>query len=343
MGLEDRWVNVDGRVVVAAVALVALALGIIQLKRRSDQQALAEAPANLQEARLLERPDAGPALLVSAGVHQASVRYASSTERLELFDLADGHLLARTPVEHSTACVAASPGLAWCDTQLTSGSTLHLRDTATLAVHTTHAQVEAAAPPLSKETSPRVDGVTGEAWMTTSDGRAWHVDPRTLDGGVAARPPDGLEGIGHSPSSIGSRSVVTAAGDVFMEGSPRSTPQLKVGRDGHRALTPGDWLDPEFLVDVRVRGAKRTALTVGPGLLLLKHVDSVDRATAQASLTALDLEGKTHWTARLGHFEVAGAWEVGDQVVVALRRSRGPGSVVSLDVADGHQRWVAVP
>ena len=73
-----------------------------------------------------------------------------------------------------------------------------------------------------------VDVSTGEAWLTTDDRRQWHVEPRTLKGGVGSGLPREVTYL-RSPPAPG-RSVATAIGHLYFSESDKKTLTLSKGR-----------------------------------------------------------------------------------------------------------------
>ena len=318
--------------------------GLMTFKILNDRHYAATSAGALHGAHLVHLADGRPAITVGEIVVVPHGRHgADRSDRLEVIDT-DGVRLARVMVDHSTACVAAAPGLLWCDTSIVGRRDLELRDAATLAVRVPHAKLVAGAPALAAGQAPVIEAATGEAWMMTADGRFWHVDPRTLRGGVVdQRPASGTLDVGASQSPLDG-GIRLEPNSIYFEGSPRATLTFNDNRGGTHPIAPDTFLHPQLLVDREGPAvAYPAALGFEDGkVLIVIHDDTVDHDTAHMQVTALGLDGKRRWTVALDHGEVRAAWIVGHRLVVGVHHGDELGSeIIALDEADGHVVWRA--
>lgn len=343
---EWRW-GVVALGMAAVVGGSALAIDVSQ--RRYAESG----PGEMRGAHLAAGADGRPVLVVAEYVGADRITKGGIKQaRLELVDPSDGHRRAVALVTEPTQCVSGGPGLLWC-AAAQSGSTLELRDAATLAVRVTHATLVAAAPPLAPSTgyqavngwhaapSTWIDPRTNEAWMPTEDGRFWHVDPKTLRGGVAdqAVPPAQAVDITAEPTAL-AVGITTPLGSLGFSGSPRATLALYDGGAERTPMAPENtYLGAASFIGDRSASTEGSPLTLDSGkLLLVAHEETVDHNTARILISAVTRDGKRRWTTTLEAGEIVAAWVVDFKLVLAIR-SRPQGSLVTLDQSDGRILW----
>jgi hypothetical protein len=139
-------------VILGGASVVALVFLIQHLRLRHQSE---HDPGRLLGAHLVALEDGSHVVLVTEVVAHATKSKSGAvgsfdTARLDSIDTADGHRRARAIVDRPLACVAATPGLAWCATSSGHDKGLELRDAATLAVRAPDAK--------------QVPRGTGEAW-----------------------------------------------------------------------------------------------------------------------------------------------------------------------------------
>lgn len=314
-------------VFVGLLALGGWFFGSRRAKHRNEN-----GPGEIGHVGVVTFADGRLGFLLSESIDHSDEDSNWSVWRLSSLAIADGTLRARVVLPASLRCEAASPGLAWCEgtTYVGKDVNLELRNVDTLTVAADAAKLRASGPDLAgwiSNDTPSVDE-SGTIYVTTKQGHAVAIDPKTLASKRATAPAsDRTRMVGTTPPQ-GLYPTNEKIERISTVNEPNGRRQRLVIGTPSRPLGDRSFLSPT--IAARLTDSK---------LVVVVHKSSLDDKQSRLLFTGLTETGETLWDLEDAQGAPVTTGYAKDANVIAFVIGAPSNYVIGIDLKTGARRY----